>query len=142
MWKSQYLKEENVLIHLCELNSHNTLLLHSLAESPQRSGVFIDVRPKHCPVDPRDDVLHPLSGCARAEVHVLKDDRKDELPVVVCSVQLTLAVVRVDVLVCDDRNDAAAVLQSLPNGAVPVTASNDVFSIQPDAQPGCMQREQ
>ena len=97
--------------------------------------VVINRGTKHCPVDTRDDVLYSLSGRTRAEIHILKYDRKDVLSVVVCCVELTLAVVGVYVLVGDDSYDTLTVLQALTDGAVPVTPSAYVLRIQPYSQP-------
>lgn len=118
-----------------------TLFLHSLAEPGKGGVIIIDRGPKHCPVDTRNNVLYSLGCCTQAEVDVLKDDRKDVFLVIVCCVELALAVVGVDVLVGNDSYDALTVLQPLTNGAVPVTPSADILRIQPYRQPIYTRRE-
>ena len=97
--------------------------------------VVVNGGTKHCPVDTRDDVLYSLCSRTQTEINILKHDWKDQLPVIVGSVQLALTVVRVDVFVCDDSYDSLTVLQPLPYGAVPITPRANVLCIQPYRQP-------
>ena len=110
-----------------------TFLSQSFDQLVQRRDVIVDPGSEHGPVDPANDVLHSHARIARTEVHVLVDYGKDQLPIAVCGVQLARAEPRVDVLLGDDGDEGPAVVQSFPDGAVPVGTGGDVVRVQPHA---------
>ena len=79
-----------------------TLCPEVVDESGHTSTVVILAWSAHGPVDAGDGELDPLRRLVLVQVHILKHEGEDELPVAICSVEFLDAVGGAEVLGGDD----------------------------------------